>query len=45
MHVLYPIDRSPTSQDVLLIWIKPELESSAEVGSLEFNAPGAVCDP
>lgn len=45
MHVLYPIDWSPTNQDVPLIWIKPELESSAELGSLEFNVPGAVYNP
>lgn len=45
MHVLDPIDWSPTNQDVSLIWIKPELESSAELDLLEFNVPGAVYNP
>lgn len=29
----------------LKIWIKPESEFSAELGSLEFNASGAVHAP
>ena len=29
----------------LKIWIKPESQFSAELGSLEFNAPAAVHGP